>query len=237
MFNEMLKKAIVKSQRCQRNWDLTKEIPEEDLEVIKTAATQCPSKQNIQFYKPYFITNRNQIETIHKASMGASTNDIATGVSKMNTNSQLLANLLVVLVEEYDYSQKDRNQVAKLNLGSHYSATDIGDAFELEFQHGGDLAEMVRAHSKDWERDRSVAVGIAAGYMNLVSSILGYSTGCCQCFDQDTAKRMLGISEDKEILLIMGIGFADPNRSRREHHYEMGQFFPSYSKEISAVIV
>ena len=55
MFREMLKKAIHKSQHVQRNWDLSKSIPEEDLEMIKEAITGAPSKQNVTFFKPYFI--------------------------------------------------------------------------------------------------------------------------------------------------------------------------------------
>jgi nitroreductase len=235
MFNDMIKKAIVKSQRCQRNWDLSRGIPEDDLEVIKTAVTQCPSKQNIQFYTPYFITDRSKIEKIHKHSIGASTNNIVTGEQKMATNSQLLANLLVVLVEDNDPKQSTRNQAAKLFFGEPYLASDIADKFELEFQHKGDLVEMVEGHSKDWDRDKNVAVGIAAGYMNLASAMLGYSTGCCQCFSEETVKNVLGIEEGKEILLIMGIGYPDPEKPRREHHMEAGQFFPSYNKDIEVV--
>ena len=151
MFNDMIKKAIVKSQRCQRNWDLSRGIPEDDLEVIKTAVTQCPSKQNIQFYTPYFITDRSMIEKIHKHSIGASTNNIVTGEQKMATNSQLLANLLVVLVEDNDPKHSTRNQAAKLFFGEPYLASDIADKFELEFQHKGDLVEMAESHAKDWE--------------------------------------------------------------------------------------
>ena len=94
---------------------------------------------------------------------------------------------------------------------------------------------MAESHAKDWERDKNIAVGIAAGYMNLASAMLGYSTGCCQCFSEETVKNVLGIEEEREILLIMGIGYPDPEKPRREHHMEAGQFFPSYSKEIEVV--
>jgi nitroreductase len=50
MFRNMLKKAIHKSQHVQRNWDLNKSIPEEDLELIAEAVTQAPSKQNVTFF-------------------------------------------------------------------------------------------------------------------------------------------------------------------------------------------
>jgi hypothetical protein len=37
MFRNMLKKAIHKSQHVQRNWDLSKTIPQEDLDLIAEA--------------------------------------------------------------------------------------------------------------------------------------------------------------------------------------------------------
>lgn len=33
-------KAIHKSQHCQRNWDLSKVVPDEDMEVLVSAVTQ-----------------------------------------------------------------------------------------------------------------------------------------------------------------------------------------------------
>ena len=58
--------------------------------------------------------------------------------------------------------------------------------------------------------------------------MLGYSTGCCQCFDEIEIGKIL--KEDK-VLLIIGIGYSDENKSRLEHHVS-GKFFPSISKTI-----
>ena len=73
MFNQMIEKSIHKSQHCQRNWDLSREIPTEDLETIKTAATQCPSKQNESFYKVVFVHDRDTINKIADCTKGFST--------------------------------------------------------------------------------------------------------------------------------------------------------------------
>ena len=70
MFKDMIKKAIHKSQHVQRNWDLSKSIPQEDMELIAEAITQAPSKQNVQFFKPYFITDRDKIERVHRLTPG-----------------------------------------------------------------------------------------------------------------------------------------------------------------------
>ena len=61
-----VKKAIIRSQHCQRNWDLQKQIPQDDIDLIVHSVTNCPSKQNISFYKVHVITNRQFIENIHE---------------------------------------------------------------------------------------------------------------------------------------------------------------------------
>ena len=56
MMNVDIEKAVIRSQHCQRNFDLEKEIPEKDLKTLVHASSQCPSKQNISFYNLHFIT-------------------------------------------------------------------------------------------------------------------------------------------------------------------------------------
>ena len=94
-------KAIRASQRCQRNWDLSQIIDEGDIAVMKTAVTQCASKQNDVYYKVKFITDRNIIESIHEQTSGFGMID-DNGDEHIMTNSQTLANLLVVFCEDYD---------------------------------------------------------------------------------------------------------------------------------------
>ena len=57
-------KAIRASQRCQRNWDLTQIIDDEDVKTLQTAVTQCASKQNDVYYKVKFISDRTIIEDL-----------------------------------------------------------------------------------------------------------------------------------------------------------------------------
>jgi nitroreductase len=64
-FKEHLYDSILKSQRCQRNWNLEKQIPQEDLDLMIHAATQCPSKHNMDFYNLHVITNRDIIDDLY----------------------------------------------------------------------------------------------------------------------------------------------------------------------------
>ena len=65
----MINKDIIEqSQRCQRNWDLTKSIKDEDMDLFKTAVSQCPSKQQRIWYNVVFIKNRKIIEDIYNCT-------------------------------------------------------------------------------------------------------------------------------------------------------------------------
>ena len=207
MFHNMIEKSVHKSQHCQRNWDLEKEVPEKDLQVMETAITQCPSKQNYAYYKPYIITNREIIEKIYNHTDGFIINSEGDSVK----NAQVLANVLVVFAEDNEYMNipvRDKN--AKL-------AIDAGE----------ELPEQ--------ERQRNIAVGIAAGYLNLSSTMLGYSTGCCTCFNTKGIQKVLDIKE--HVLLIMGVGIPDESKPRREKHDDPDFTYPTFKKNLKAVRV
>jgi nitroreductase len=184
---------IHKSQHCQRNWDLSKEIPEDDLNLIITAATQCPSKQNIAHYNLHVITNREKIEKIHSHTIG---------FRGVQTNPQVLANVLIII--EIHPVEEHRNSFSYISMPKE---------------------KQIEAFS----RDAYMAVGIATGYINLTSNLLGYYSGCCACFDNESIKRILGLEND--ILLMIGIGYKNDNLNRRVHHLDPTFIFPTIKKE------
>lgn len=196
MFKQMIKKSIHKSQHCQRNWDLTKQIPKEDIELIVDSAVNCPTKQNLNFYKVHAITNRELIEKIHDKTKGFEVFGEDRQVVDVKTNSQTLANLLLVFT-------KDSPSYAREQI------------------------EIDDEKAKTYEDDRHIAIGIAAGYVNLTSTMLGYSTGCCKCFDSNEIKNMLGESP----MLLMGIGYSDDEKIRTEHQQDTNFRFPTFKNQ------
>lgn len=196
-----IKKAIVRSQHCQRNFDLTKTIPESDVDMLAYAATNCPSKQNIAFYNLHIISDRDTIEKIHELAPGTHAYD-ADGNMIATTNSQVLANVIFV-----------------------YEQLELGDLTERGFNKWENADE---ADIEVFNRDRATAIGIASGYVNLTASMLGYSTGCCQCFLTNDIKELLGLKNRPA--MIQGIGFRDADRNRRMHE-KNGLMFPTRKKE------
>ena len=58
--------------------------------------------------------------------------------------------------------------------------------------------------------------------------MLGYATGCCNCFWGSDVQEILGT--DDEILLLMGVGIPDKSKNRREHHLDPSIMFPTKKK-------
>jgi hypothetical protein len=183
-------KAIHRSQHTQRNYDLSKTMPIEDVKTIITAATQCPSKQNISFYDLHIVTNQETIKEIFETTTSLhSDEEEYQGLS----NPQVLGNMLLVFTEK-PLTSKSRHR--ELNQA-------------LDNKHLSENSRIVN-------NDRHVAVGIAAGYVNLVSSLLGYETGCCSCvMNYDKLKSLLGTSNMP--ILLMGVGFKNEGVNRKVH--------------------
>jgi nitroreductase len=203
--DDEISKAIVRSQHTQRNFDLTKKIPSEDMKIMMNAVTECPSKQNIAYYRVHFIEDRDLIEDIHSHTRGFVTKKHESGYE---TNTQVLANLLIVF-ERHLPNERLSDDPVKRNDQTRY------------FQEHGEWEEVV-------ERDVYTSVGIAAGYLNLTASLLGYRTGCCQCFDSDKV-REVALLEDAPLLL-MGVGYNQEGINRRRHHIRDDFLFAAKKK-------
>ena len=210
MDHHTIEKAILKSQHCQRNWDLSKDIPEDDLNTILFAATQCPSKQNVAFYTVHAVMDRAKIEAIHGHTNGFT---VRYATNETTTNTQTLANLLLVFEEKVTLTFNNIKDVLRNEQTLDYYSNIIP--------------------INNLNIDKNMAVGIAAGYVNLTSALLGYATGCCACFDPDGVKQVLGLEHNP--ILLMGIGYKDANLNRRVHHNNHSFIFPTKPKQSISV--
>ena len=52
-------------RKCQRNWDLSKTIPEEHIQHLAYIAKHAPSKQDEAYFDLVIIKSRNIIDKIH----------------------------------------------------------------------------------------------------------------------------------------------------------------------------
>lgn len=180
-FNKYINDAILRGQRCQRNWDLSKQIPKEDLDLIVHAATQAPSKQNVDFYNVYVIEDRETLEHMYEVSK-----------TEARDNPQVLANAVLIFTEN-KHSVFRTSEQKKIAMGI--------DSEKDRMTNYADMHE---------------AIGVAAGFVNMTASMLGYQTGCDKCFNHEEVKKLLNTNEKP--ILAMGVGFKDPSKQRRESH-------------------
>jgi nitroreductase len=215
-------KAIHRSQHCQRNWDLDQTIPQSDIDLILESVTQCPSKQNQSFYKVHVLQDRDTIEMVHELTKGFGiSNELTT------TNTQTLANMVLV----FEASTSERTvQMAYVN---RYTCDPDVNVHEIDWHNHEWDQNLLESCRQEIQKDEHMAVGLAAGYCNITASLLGYSTGCCACYDPGTMQKALGLKGNP--LLIMGVGIAG-SQNRRVHHLDNTIKFPTKKKQDIEVI-
>lgn len=196
--------AIQNAYHCQRNWDHTQTIPQHDIDLILNAARHAPTKQGETHYKIYWTTDRTKIQPIYERTPFYSVYDPAVnydGIVQtdgnfppeyMITNPQVNANMIIAICDDWD---------PELARARTHMVID-NDTIEE------DLYTHIVKH-----RQMDLGVGVCIGNVIMTANLLGYRTGLCSAFDEQT---VLGIP-DTFCKHIIGIGFPDPSRNRREH--------------------
>jgi nitroreductase len=193
------KEIVDTIRRCQRNWDLTKSIPEEHIDHWIYLATNSPSKQDESYFNLYVITDKEKIQLLLDHTWGH-TLEIAPRVLKgITRNPQVAANVCFLFAFKMPSVTRQIHQ-----NGKKYDRT------------GNDLLTVTM--------NGQVAIGIASGLVAQSAANLGYKTGFNSCFGQKDStnnkilKSELGISDDETITLTLGIGYPQEGRARNEHN-------------------
>ena len=173
--HDKIKEAVRVTQRAQRNYDLTKIIPAQDLDTIIFAAANSPSKQNETHYRLHVYTELSMIKKIHEC-----TKKFTLGIhqaleegkgenwlyeNRSVTNSQIYANALFIYEEI---------------KGKPRGATHL------------------RAEQ------RYYSIGTSIGNLTLTAGLLGYKTGICSAMDDDTIRDLTNIQNDVKVLVGVG---------------------------------
>lgn len=225
-----LKDLLWESQRCQRNWDLTKEIPETDQDILIHAIKSAPSKQNEKHFKVYVVSNYDARKKIYDHTRNfAHDADGETlcfnpdGSVNYKHQSQLLGNILFVFCRE----KNDKYRASESFAGSEF-VTEDKNVLHAGLQDFSTPEKRARVQSK-YNAMGLHAIGISVGYLLMTAHLLGYKTGCSSGFDGNAVTEVTG-NDNPEI--IVAIGYDDKSRDRKEEHFERGRLFPSFDKEI-----
>ena len=199
-----IRKAIDNAQRAQRNYDLSKSIPQNDLDTLIYAAVNSPSKQNETHYSLHVYTDQNIIRQIYnhtkkftmirdrkdqEESFKVENDVFIQNDAKSITNSQIYANALFVYVEEHGNARGSQHRAAKENPNSNAA--------------------------KVYSEQVAYSMGISIGELILSAGLLGYKTGICSALDTRPIRDILGIKQNPKLLV--GVGVPNSQLERTQH--------------------
>jgi nitroreductase len=211
--NEIIN-AIDVAKRAQRNYDLTKSIPQKDLETLIYVASNSPSKQNETHFNLRVYTDPVVIKEIYDRSKNFTfqtnkeTDKIFTDKAKDNLhksdkryaveNSQIRASAVFVFCDD----QKN------LRGGTHIIAARSDKASPI-------------AKETLFEQ-KAMSIGISSGQLTMSAALLGYKTGFCSAFEKgannpDSIENLLSCLTEPRLLV--GVGYPNENLERKVHPY------------------
>ena len=191
--NEIMKSekhAINQARRCQRNWDLSKEVDEDHIDHWIYLATTSPSKQDESFFDLYVVTDRTKLDYLYKEHSWGFT--MLPGMKDwVGRNPQMGANCLFVFNRKMN-EEEIRNNEKDGSVRDPNAASRWDNAF--------------------------TSIGIASGIVAFSANMMGYVTGYGKNFgyieepkhSQDVWGEVLGIKkEDNNLTYSLGIGYPD----------------------------
>lgn len=236
--NKKLIKSIDSSQRAQRNYDLSKSIPQNELDTLIYAASKSPSKQNETHYSLFVYTDPIMIRKIYDTTKKFNFFDENDDLEK------LFGEKNGVYWQNDDYSVKNSQVLA--NALFVYVA-DSGEARGGTNIVGQDSSSV---HAKQlYQEQMSYSIGISVGELILSANLLGLKTGICSAMDGRAIKKVVGT--EKSVKMLVGVGFENFDIDRRLHPEVLNKDvpakfrngkdlenwrFPSYKKECKVYI-
>jgi len=213
--NSTIKNAVDVALRAQRNYDLSKSIPDKDLESLIYSACNSPSKQNEAHYELMIFTDLELIEKIYEKtkyfSLIQDEEDVDNLFEENNGqfwqnknlsvhNSQVLANVLFVYIENKPEPRGGNTLIAQ--------TTD------------DENTESYRLY----QEQINYSIGISTGELILTASLLGYKTGICSAFCKPELKTLLGSNGLPKLLV--GVGHGNDNLDRKQHAHAYNKDIP-----------
>lgn len=186
-------KQIVNTIRqCQRNWDLSKDIPQEHLDHLIYIATHSPSKQDEAYYNLHVITNKKLIQELLNHTFAFTVPVVLDQFGINLRNTQMGANAYFL------WTRKDPPTQREIKLNGVLYATNDNRRKENAY----------------------AMIGISMGLVAYAAGSLGYKTGFNTNHGQAEGlavwRSKLGIPFTEYITFGLGIGFPQENRKRND---------------------
>jgi len=184
------KKIITTIRQCQRNWDLTKDVPDEHIEHWIYIAKNSPSKQDEGYYNVRVITNKELIQYLGKHTWGKTLKIPGMPYQAVARNSQMAASVYILFTEKHSVTPREIDIAGRTILSNNYVKL----------------------------RNAAIAAGMAGALVAQSAASLGYKTGFnTNHSEPELWHNALKIPFPKETLLFgIGIGYPQEGRERNE---------------------
>ena len=215
-----IKKTSEVIRRCQRNWDHSKSIPREHIELLAEVAKNSPAKQDEAYFDVYAITDRDLIEKLYEESDGFTTGVLEGEKFEVYPNSQTRANLVFCWVARQPTTMRN-----------YYQDNHDYDAFDKSDKGIDNVKEPgAPKDPNEWSRNIEntyTSIGISTACVATAAARLGYVTGYNKNIGDFDEIIELETSDTVWMRYTLGIGF--PNEDKPHYIDDEGREFLSYS--------
>ena len=210
-------------RRCQRNWDHSKSIPREHIELLAEVAKNSPAKQDEAYFDVYAITDRDLIEKLYENSDGFTTGALqgsALDNFKVYPNSQTRANLVFCWVSRQPTTMRN-----------YYQDDHDHDAFDSSDKGiDNDKTPGTPKDAGEWSRNIEntyTSIGISTACVAMAAARLGYVTGYNKNIGDFDEVVGLPQTETEYLRYTLSVGF--PNEDKPHYVDDEGREFGSFS--------
>jgi nitroreductase len=191
--------TVQRSQRCQRNWDLTKEIDLETVNWLMEIGYTAPTKHNLDTFEIVAVTDR---EKIHQFSNAAKTH------KDHNSNQKLSPQIRKG--DKVQNPQTDANVLFLFFLKPESRNTD-----ERAFRE-----KSLSPPINYWTECVNLEIGLAASAIAIAANQIGLRSGFCRCYDKSKMPMHLLSDYNLDVdsfVIFLGVGHPIVELSYYEH--------------------
>lgn len=201
--------AVNNSQRCQRNWDLSKEVDDETIAWLMEIGYSTATKQNLDTFEVVCIKDRSVIREFTKAA----------------TNPDYNRDLLNTRLKEQLKAGRNQNPQTDSNLLFLFFHKPDVRISDIRQKREGCLPE----DKIKFKRNTAFEMGMSASAISIGANSVGMRSGFCRCVFHDILpKDILDQhnldTDDLEIMLGVGYTLYDTHTLHTDNIHTSGSF-------------
>ena len=215
-------------RRCQRNWDHSKSIPREHIQLLAEVAKNSPAKQDEAYFDVYAITDRDLIEKLYENSDGFTADEFKKdkngelGKFTVWPNSQTRANLVFCWVAKQPTTMR--------NFYQDHVDDEQFIASEYDSPEHADKSAGNPKDPNEWSRNVEntyTSIGISTACVAQAAARLGYVTG----YNKNTGEfdDIIELETTGTVWLRYTLSIGFPNEDIPHHVDDEGREFNSFS--------